>query len=89
MADLEQSGSRILDTWSVILKFLLMTTFYPTKPKNRYNETTVKRIRKVEKLDNCLHKAELDLEFLCKYCDNDVAPNFLCFRVANVAPNFL
>ena len=35
MADLEQSESRILDTWSLILKFLWITTFYPTKTENR------------------------------------------------------
>ena len=35
----------------------------------RYNENTVKRIRKLEKLNYRLGKAELDLEFLCKCND--------------------
>ena len=38
---------------------------------------------KMEKFDYCLHKAKLDLEFLCKCNDNNVFPKFLNFRVAN------
>ena len=49
----------------------------------RYNENTVKRIRKLEKIGYRLRKAELDLEFLCKCNDNNVIPKFLNFRVAN------
>ena len=49
----------------------------------RYNENTVKRIRKLEKIGYLLRKAELDLEFLCKCNDNNVIPKFLNFRVAN------
>ena len=35
MANLEQSGSRILDTWSVKLTFPLIVTFYLIKTRNR------------------------------------------------------
>ena len=37
----------------------------------------------MEKLDYCLRKAELDLQFLCKCDDGNVIPNFLNFRLAN------
>ena len=49
----------------------------------RYSENTVKRIRKLEKRDYRLRKADLDLQFLCKCDDNNVIPNFLDFRLAN------
>ena len=51
--------------------------------RSRYSENTVKRICKLEKLDYRLHKAELDLQFLCKRNDNNVMTNFLNFRLAN------
>ena len=51
--------------------------------RSRYSENTVKRIRKLEKLDYRLRQAELDLQFLCKCDDNNVIPNFLNFRLAN------
>ena len=35
MANLEQSGCRIPDTWCVKLKFSIIVTFYLTKTKNR------------------------------------------------------
>ena len=53
-----------------------------------YNENTVKRIRKLEKLDYRLRKVELDLEFLSKCNDNNIIPKFLNFRVANNHLNF-
>ena len=51
--------------------------------RSRYSQNTVKRVRKLQKLDYCLRKAELDLQFLCKCDDNNVVPNFLNFRLAN------
>ena len=51
--------------------------------RSRYSENTVKRIRKLVKLDYSLRKAELDLQFLCKCDNNNVIPNFLNFRLAN------
>ena len=38
MADLELSGSRIPDAWSVILSFSLIATFYFTKTENQNKE---------------------------------------------------
>ena len=51
--------------------------------RSRYSENTVKKIRKLEKLDYRLRKTELDLQFLCKCDDNNVIPNFLNFRLPN------
>ena len=49
----------------------------------RYKENTVQRIWKFQKLNYCLRKAELDLEFLCK-CDNkNVVRRFLDFGIAS------
>ena len=47
--------------------------------RSRYSENTVKRIRKLEKFDYRLGKAELDLQFLCKCDDSNVIPNFTKF----------
>ena len=41
------------------------------------------RIRKFEKLDYRLCKAELDLEFLLRCREPNVIPNFLNFRVGS------
>ena len=51
--------------------------------RSRYSENTVKRIRKLKKLDYRLRKVELDLQFLCKCDDNNIIPNVLNFRLAN------
>ena len=40
MANLEQSGSRIPDAWSVNLMFSLIVTFYLTKTENRTKSLT-------------------------------------------------
>ena len=53
------------------------------KLRSRYSENTVKRIRKLKKLDYHLRKAELYLQFLCKCHDTNVIPNFLIFYLAN------
>ena len=56
--------------------------------RSRYSENTVKRIRKLEKFDYRLGKAELDLQFLCKCDDSNVIPNFLNFRLPNSHFNY-
>ena len=73
-----------------VIVFLFLARVWFPKSKSiaevipaRYNKNTFKRIRKLEKLDYRLRKAELDLEFLCKCNDNNVIPKFLNFRVAN------
>ena len=42
MANLEQSGSNILDAWSAILIFSLIMTLYLTKTENSAKSKTVK-----------------------------------------------
>ena len=52
--------------------------------RSLYNENTVlKKKRKLEKLDYCLLKEELDLQFLFKCDGSNVIPKFLNFRLAN------
>ena len=40
-------------------------------------------VRKLEKFDFKLRKAQLDIKFLYKCENNDIIPKFLCFRTAN------
>ena len=72
----------------IVFLFLARVRFPKSKSiaeviRSRYSENTVKRIRKLEKLDYRLRKTELDLQFLCKCDHNNVIPNFLNFRLAN------
>ena len=72
----------------IVFLFLARVRFPKSKSiaeviRSRYSENTVKRIRKLEKLDYRLRKTELDLQFLCKCDDNNVIPNFLNFRLEN------
>ena len=72
----------------IVFLFLARVRFPRSKSiaeaiRARYNENTVKRIRKLEKLDYRLRKAELDLELLCKCNDNNIVPTFLNFHVGN------
>ena len=69
---------------AVVFLFLTRVRFSKSKSvdeviRSRYSENTVKRIRKLEKLDYHLRKAELDLQFLCKCDDSNVIPNFTKF----------
>ena len=41
MTGLQQSGSRILGTWSAILTFSLITAFYPTKYENKTKRSLI------------------------------------------------
>ena len=73
---------------SVVFSFLARVPFSKSKSiaeviRARYNENTVKRIRKLDRLDYRLRKSELDLEYLCKCNENNVVPKFLNSRVAN------
>ena len=51
--------------------------------RRRYRQSTLKRIRKFEKLDYRLRKAEFDLEFLLRCRDSNVIPIFLKFCVSS------
>ena len=45
--------------------------------RSRYGDKIVKRLRKFEKIDYRLRKAELDLEFLVKCRDRNMVPKFI------------
>ena len=73
---------------AIVFLFLIRLRFPKSKSisdiiRGRYSQSTLKRIRKFEKLDYRLRKAELDLEFLLRCRDNNVIPNFLNFRVSS------
>ena len=51
--------------------------------RRRYNDNTVRLIRKFERIDRKLRKAELDLDFLEKCDELGLIPNFLLFKVSN------
>ena len=50
--------------------------------RKTYGQGTVKKLRKLEKFDYRLRKAQIDLEFLVNSSNNSVVPKFLNFRVA-------
>ena len=45
--------------------------------RKRHGQNTVKKLRKLEKLDYQLRKAQIDLDFLVNCCNNSVVPKFL------------
>ena len=72
----------------IVILFLARVRFPKSKSiaeviRTRYIENTVKRIRKLEKLDYHLRKAELDLQLLCECHDSNVIPNFLNCHLSN------
>ena len=78
---------------AIILLFLIRFRFRHSKSlsqiiRRRYGDKIIKRLRKFEKIDYRLRKAELDLEFLVKCRDNNVIPKFLNFRLANRSLRF-
>ena len=73
---------------AIVLLFRIQLRFSLSKSmsqiiRSRYCDTIIKRLRKLEKIDYSLRKAELDLEFLIRCRDNNVKPRFLNFRSAN------
>ena len=72
----------------LVFLFLAKLRFPHTKSvaqiiRSRYGEKCMKSIRKFEKLDYRLRKAELDLGFLLRCKLGNIIPNFLRFRLAN------
>ena len=55
----------------------------PTIVRRRYDDSTVRTIRKFEKTDRKLRKAELDFSFLDKCDELGLIPKFLLFKVAS------
>ena len=78
---------------AIVFLFLIRLRFLHSKSlsqiiRRRYGDKIIKRLRKFEKIDYRLRKAELDLEFLVKCRDNNVIPKFLNFRLANRSLRF-
>ena len=73
---------------AIVFLFLIRLRFPQSKSlphiiRRHYSGKIIKRLRKFEKIDYRLRKAELDFEFLVKCRDNNVIPKFLNFRLAN------
>ena len=73
---------------AILFLFLMRLRFPHSKSLSQiiirlYGDKITKRLRKFEKIDYRLRKAELDLESLVKCRDNNVIPKFLNFRLAN------
>ena len=73
---------------ALVFLFLIRLRFPRSKSvaeviRKRYGQNTVKKLRKLEKRDYQLRKAQIDLEFLVNCSNNSVVPKFLHFRVAN------
>ena len=78
---------------AIVFLFLIRLRFPHSKSlsqiiRRRYGDKIIKRLRKFEKIDYRLRKAELDLEFLVKCRDNNVIHNFLNFHLANRSLRF-
>ena len=76
--------------FAYILLFVIKCRFPANKSvaeiiRKRYDGNVLKDIRRLEKLDYKLRKCDLDLEFLQTCWDNQLVPNFLRFKVTNVA----
>ena len=73
---------------AIVFLFLIWLIFPHSKSlsqviRRRYGDKIIKNFRKFQKIDFCLRKAELDLEFLVKCRDNNVIARFLNFCFAN------
>ena len=73
---------------AIVFLFLIRLRFPKSKSisdilRKRYSQSTLKRMRKFEKLDYRLRKAELDLELLLRCRDRNVILNFLNFCVSS------
>ena len=76
--------------FACVLLFVIKCRFPANKSvadiiRGRYDESTLTKIRRLEKLDFKLRKCDLDLEFLRICLENNFVPNFLKFKVVNSA----
>ena len=72
---------------TIAFLFLIRLRFPQSKSvsqiiRSQYVHTTIKRLRKFEKIDNSLRKADSDLKFLITNRDNDLILRFLNIRLA-------
>ena len=73
---------------AIVFLFLIPLKFMHSKSlsqiiRRQYGNKMIKRLRKFQKIDCHLRKAELDLAFLVKCRDNNLIPKFLNFLLAN------
>ena len=74
--------------FAYVLLFVIKCRFPSNKSvadiiRERYDEGTLAKIRRLEKLDYKHRKCELDVEFLQICFENNLVPNFLKFKVTN------
>ena len=74
--------------FAYILLFVIKCRFPSGKSvadiiRARYDEETLTKVRKFEKLDFKVRKCQLDVEFIQLCVDNDLVPKFLNFKVTN------
>ena len=74
--------------FAYILLFVTKCRFPSSKSvadiiRDRYDNDTLQKIRKLEKLDFKTRKCKLDVEYLQICIDNNLRPKFLNFKVAN------
>ena len=74
--------------FAYILLFVIKCRFPSSKSfaniiRDRYDENTLQKTRKLEKLDFKIRKCELDIEYLKTCIENNLRPKFLNFKVAN------
>ena len=66
----------------IVCLFLMQVRFLQSKSvsqiiRSRYDDTTIRRLRKFEKLKYHLRKSEVYFEFLLSCRDNNIIPGFL------------
>ena len=76
--------------FAYVLLFVIKCRFPANKSvadiiRSRYDENTLTKIRRLEKLDFKLRKCDLDTEYLEICLENNLVPNFLKFKVTNSA----
>ena len=74
--------------FAYILLFVIKCRFPSSKSiadiiRDRYDENTLKKIRKLESLDFKIRKCKLDIEYLQTCINNNLRPKFLNFKVSN------
>ena len=74
--------------FAYILLFVIKCRFPSNKSvadiiRDRYDDGTLSKVRKLEKLDFKTRKSQLDVEFLQLCLENNLTPKFLNFKVTN------
>ena len=77
-----------LKVFTLVCLFIIRLRFPPSKSianiiRTRYGDSTLKNVRRLEKIDYKKRKLELDINFLETCKDAKIVPHFLQFRTAN------